>query len=124
MTLGEVLERFKQKESAENIVPLVNNDELTNGIVAWKSVVITYSDNEECSATTEAEQWEWMWSKVEFNCTQFAVVAGVPAQDANKLFTRLKGLRLIYPDGTIHTLAAQYLQAVIMAKLPKNKGKK
>ena len=120
MTLGEVLQRFKDDESAENIVPLVDDEELRNGVVAWKSVVIQYSDNNPpCEGDSDAEQWEWMWSKVRFDLSSFAVVAGVPAQDAAKLFNRLKGLRLIYPDGTIHTFAAQYLQAVIMAKLPK-----
>lgn len=125
MTLGEVLQQFKNNEAAENIVPLVDDEELRNGIVAWKSVVIQYSDSDPCEdGKSQAQQWEWMWSKVKFDERAFAIVAGVPAQDAGKLFQRLKGLRLIYPDGTVHALAAQYLQSIIMSKLPKPKKQK
>jgi hypothetical protein len=121
---GEILKGFKEAESAENIVPLVESAELRNGVVAWKSVVITYSDTEGCEAKGEAAQWEWMWSKVQFDQTAFAMVAGVQTQHVGRLFQRLKGLRLIYPDGAINTIAAQYLQSIILAKLPKPKGPK
>lgn len=121
MTLGEVLKFFKENESPENIVPLVEDAELRNGVVAWKSVVVKYKDNEPCTANSEAEQWNWMWSKVDFDLKTYATVAGIQPQYAGNLFQRLKGLRLIYPDGTIHNLASRFLQSIIMAKLPKQK---
>jgi hypothetical protein len=124
MTFGEILKHFKEVEAPENIVPLVEGEELRNGVVAWKSVVVSYSDNEPCEVEDEAAQWEWLWSKVKFDLRSFAVVAGVPPQNGGNLYQRLKGLRLIYPDGTIHNFAAKYLQAIIMAKLPKPKPQK
>ena len=65
----------------------------------------------------DTARWEWLWKNVDFDMTMFATVAGVKAQDASSLFFRLKGLRLIYPDGTINVLAKQYLQAQIMTKI-------
>jgi len=90
-------------------------------VVAWKSVVIAFTDSEPCEETMESLQWNWMWSKVKFDIGGFATVAGVNPQNAGKLFERLRGLRLIYPDGTINDYAAKYLQAIIMSKIPKPK---
>jgi hypothetical protein len=119
MTFGEVLSHFKKTETPESIVPLVENDALRNAVVAWRSVVISYSDNEECTEVKEAEQWKWMWTKVRFDQHEFGIVAGAKPQDVSNLICRLTGFRLIYPDGTINTFAAKFLQAIIMSKLPK-----
>jgi len=121
MMLSELIAQFKKTESAENIVPLVESEELRNGVVAWKSVVVRFEEESEelRDGASSAEQWEWMWSHVSFDMPAFSVVAGVQQQHASRLFGRLKGLRLIYPDGEINTFAAKYLQAIIMAKLPK-----
>ncbi len=121
MNFGEVLSHFKKSESAEYITPLVEDDTLRNAIVAWKSVVISYTDAADCPYRDEASQWNWMWTKVKFDSQAFGVVAGLKPQDVQNVFQRLAGLRLIYPDGTINNFAAKFLQAIIMAKLPKQK---
>jgi len=124
-SFGEVLAKFKASEDAESIVPLVDDDELRRGIVAWKSVVIKYKQAGDCEKNDEASQWNWMWEYVEYDQERFGTVAGVRGQDVGKLLARLTGLRLIYPDGSIHKLARQYLQTLIWAKLrqvqPKDK---
>lgn len=121
MKFGEVLANFKKMEAAESIVPLVDDDTLRNALVAWKSVVIEYTDAGDCPEKIEAAQWNWMWTKVKFDMNAFGVVAGLRPQDVQNIFCRLAGLRLIYPDGTINVFAAKFLQAQIMAKLPKPK---
>lgn len=127
MTFGEVLNYFKKQESPDSIAPMIDDAELRNGVVAWKSVVIQYTNAEECDdSLSDAEKWNWLWQKTDFDVQYFGRVAGCPPQNARSLFERLKGLRLIYPDGTVNQFATQYLQAQIMNKLPKdkNKGKK
>lgn len=114
---GEILAKFKASEEAENIVAIIDDDELLKGLVAWKSVVVKYKSAGECQEKEEAAQWNWMWDWVEFDISAFGVVAGAKGQDVGGLFKRLKGLRLIYPDGTINKLAKQYLQTTIMSKL-------
>ena len=122
MNFADVLNHFKESESAESIMPLVDSDALRNGVVAWKGVVIRFTKCGECPVTlSESEKWEWLWSCIEFDKTAFGVVAGARPQDTGILFTRLKGLRLIYPDGAINDYAAKYMQALIMAKLPKSR---
>ena len=121
-SFAEVLNEFKKKETPENIIPLLEDGQLRNALVAWKSVHIQYSDCKECPETDEPSRWSWLWNRTEFDTTQFGVVAGCRAQDANLLFLRLKGLRLIYPDGTIHGHAKSFLSMMIMERL--NRGVK
>jgi hypothetical protein len=116
-SFGEVLDKFKKNEEAENLMPLVEDAALRNGLVAWKSVVIRYKEATDCTFKDETSQWNWLWSQVEYDAAYFGVVAGVKTQEAQSLLNRLMGLRLIYPDGSINHYAKQYLQSIIMAKL-------
>lgn len=117
----EILAAFKAKaeNEPENIVPLLDDQILMNSLVAWKSVSITFKDGSggECLGKSEMDQWEWLWQNVSFDLYKFATVANAKPQEANGIFTRLKGLRLIYPDGTINILAGQFLQSLIMVRL-------
>jgi hypothetical protein len=114
---GSILADFKAKEEPENIVPLVEDEVLRQAVVAWKSVSISYKQAGDCGLADEAARWNWMWQHVEFDQTEFGIVAGVKAQDVTKVIRRMIGLRLIYPDGTIAKFAKQYLQMTILSKL-------
>jgi hypothetical protein len=130
---GEILAEFKAKEEEEpeNITPLTEDASLRNGVVAWKSVSICFKESQECSCDNETSRWNWLWAQIEYDTTQFGKIAGVKTQDVSTLLTRLIGLRLIYPDGSINNFAKQYLQSIIMAKIknvtrgrkPKEKSK-
>jgi hypothetical protein len=117
-TFGEILAEFKQTEEPENIVPIMDDESLLNGLVAWKSVEVTHKEMQ-CSETDPAKKWKWLWENTEFNVGEYCAVAGLKQQDVYALLARLKGLRLIYPDGTINTLARQYLGSLVAAKLRK-----
>lgn len=121
MTLGELMKEFKESETADSIIPLVESAELRNGVVAWKSVRVKYKGSHQCSEKEDHLKWEWMWQQIEFDMRNFGVVAGVKPQDSQNLFNRLKGLRLIYPDGTVSDIATKYLVGLVMNKLPKPK---
>ena len=93
--------------------------------MAWKSVNIKYIEPSECPYEDETSRWNWLWHQIKYEQSTFGVVSGAKAADVVGLITRLIGLRLIYPDGTINLLARKYLQAAIMAKLssPKKPGR-
>lgn len=118
-SFGEILQKFKESEDAENLVPLIEDQSLRNGLVAWKSVTIRYKTGTDCNCKDETSQWNWMWQQIEYDSDTFAAVSGVKTQDVSSLITRLIGLRLIYPDGTVNVLARKYLQAMIMDKINK-----
>ena len=122
-SFGEVLADFKaqEKDEPENITPLVEDQTLRNGVVAWKSITLKYDTPSDCEEVDNNAKWDWMWRHVSFDMQDFGIVAGLKAQDAGSVFTRLKGLRLIYPDGTINVFARQYMQAIIFARLAQPK---
>ena len=114
---GSVLAEFKSTEAPENIFPLLNDVQLCNAIIAWKSISITYKPQAECEEKDEQKRWEWLWTRVSFDVDKFGIVTGCKAQDASRLFIRLQGLRLIYPDGTLNVYARQYLGQLIVQKV-------
>jgi len=118
-SFGEVLKEFKEREEdcVENVAPLLEDGALRNALLAWKSVAIKYKNPTECQHKDETSRWNWLWSQIEYDQSMFGTVSGAKPAEVVNLITRLIGLRLIYPDGTINTMARQYLQAMIMAKL-------
>ena len=121
MSFGEVLKEFKDSESPEYVVPLVDDAELRSGVIAWKSVVIHIKDIVTDPPENDAERWNWLWLYTEFDKNQFAVIAGVRPQSSSALVSRIIGLRLVYPDGTVNKYASQYLQSIIIAQLARSK---
>lgn len=121
-SFGEILANFKANDEVENIVAIITDTALQNGLIAWKSVSIRYKPASDCVEKNPAEQWNWMWDQVEFNSDKFGIVAGLKAQDVGRVLQRLKGLHLIYPDGTIDKMAKSYLQSIIMSKLRMAQG--
>jgi hypothetical protein len=116
-SFGEILAGFKGDEEPENIVPIIDDDVLQTGMIAWKSVRIRYKAATDCMEVDPTAKWEWLWDQIEYDQWAFGTVAGVNQKDVGGLLSRLKGLRLIYPDGTISKLAKQYLSTIIMSKL-------
>ena len=124
-TFNDILNLFKAKEEEETecIVPLIDSIELRHGISAWKSVKISKTSEEDCDEEDQLIMWEWIWEQVEFDINGFATVAGVKVYEASSLIARLKGLRLIYPDGSINKVAQEYLHELALGKLSRGKGR-
>jgi len=122
-SFGEVLASFKKEEEAENIVAIIDDDELQSGMIAWKSVRIKYKAATDCKEMDPTARWNWLWEQIEYDSQGFGIVAGAKAQDVGRLIARLCGLRLIYPDGTINTLAKQYLQTIVLQKIGRSTRK-
>lgn len=125
MNFEEILETFKKSEVVEILVAL-DDPVMRNAFVAWRSVSVKKKSVASVvpDGLSETQQWNWMWSVVEYDSKEFGIVAGLQEHDVSKVLKRLIGLRLIYPDGTVCKLASQYLQGIIMSKLPKQKKKK
>jgi hypothetical protein len=117
----EVLAEFKADEAPESIVPLIEDERLRNAVVAWKSVTVQRTGKDNCEIQGDVARWNWLWTQVQYDQETFGTVAGLKPQDVKPVMTRLMGLRMIYPDGSINNFAKQFLQAIIMQRL---QGKK
>jgi hypothetical protein len=119
----DVLTIFKKYEGPEVVVALIEDPILRKALIAWPSVKINYkTPMEECNDNLDdVSKWDWLWTKVGFAKDRFCVVAGLKGQELDPVLTRLKGLRLIYPDGTVNVMAQQYLRSIVAAQLSKSK---
>lgn len=122
-TYGETLNYFKKTSTPEKVVALMGNDKLIDALLAWKSTVITYKNGLaiECPFKEENERWYWLWENISFDMKSFGIVADLKVQEVNLFFERLRGLKLIYPDGTIDLFASQYLNTIIVKAIGKKK---
>jgi len=126
MTFGEALAHFKAKDSIEPLVVLSDDASLRKALVAWRSVSFEYGDASEGSPSAakgtpqdaeDADIWNWMWSITTFDLKRWGIVAGLKEMQVESVFERLKGLRLIYPDGTASPKALQYLNVIVTKQL-------
>ena len=118
MKLKELIEEFRMNETVENVLPLAEDSNLRNGILAWRTLKIEIEKpDEECSHEDDQEKWDWMWNKIKFDHVKFADVAGCRDYEMTKLVTRLQALRLIYPDGTANKQAITFMSGLAMSRL-------
>ena len=127
MMFGDVLNYFKKIESSnpEVIIVLVDDAKLRNSIIAWQQASRTeyITPVGECpSDLPDNQKWDWMWEKTKFNKSDFGVAAGLLGQEVDNILIRLKGLRLIYPDGSVNQLAKQYIMSLVSNAIKKKKG--
>jgi hypothetical protein len=125
MSFGELLEAFKKEEGdfAECIMPVIDDADIRNGVLAWQSMLIDYDVDSKCPHQDSKRQWEWMWNNIQYDVNLFSVIAKIEVFEANKLVNRLRAYRLIYPDGTSNNIARAYLRQVVSGKLPKKPKK-
>lgn len=118
MSYGEALKYFKNLKQMDKVIPLFRNKPLIEALLAWKSVTIKYKQSGlEYECCDDNSLWEQLWENVEFDGEKWASVAGIKPQQANDFHSRLKGYHLIYPDGSVDSLAIQYINSIIIKEL-------
>jgi len=123
----KILEECKKEENdyIESIMPMMDDPGLINGVVAWQSVSCTRIDKKglaKCEHESDKDRWNWLWSQVDYDYKNFAIVAGVKEHEIHSLLTRLIGLRLVYPDGTISKIAKGFMRNHLQQKFPTKKN--
>lgn len=118
-SFGEVLSFFKKTEKFESLSPLLHDVKLQDAVIAWQAIRVKIENPGECEYKDERDQWDWLWKHVKYDQKHFGIVAGLKDQEIYAVLTRLRGLKLIYPDGTINVLAKQYIQAEIRGEIDK-----
>jgi hypothetical protein len=122
----DLIQAFKQQEgdTAEAILPALDDALLRNGLLAWQSMIIDYNAEALCPENDAKRQWEWLWKQIKFDIRQYATIVGIKEYDVAALIMRLRAFHLIYPDGTANTMARAYLRKIITSKVPNDKKKK
>ena len=127
MKYFEILERFKREEEPEYIMPLTNDETLCDGLLGWHSMPVEYNADLECPEDilgNKKQEWDWLWENTRYDTERFGMIVKCRKFDIIALLMRLRSLYLIYPDGTINTLARQYMKSIVVGKIMKAQGNK
>lgn len=95
-----LLLRFKADPKNLNMMLLATDHELLRYSVIWKQVLV-----ERVSRYPLDDTWQALWECVRIDYDSIAMLADDEMVKARKTVERLKGLQLIYPDGTLPELA-------------------
>lgn len=121
----EVLNYFKSKEQIESLLAILHDKKLQDVMIAWQNIKVSYNKElKDASHLDEHDKWELLWSNCSWDKQSLSALSGLNENDALRYILRLKGLKLIYPDGTISNTAAQYMRTEVKAIIQKNLGQK
>lgn len=109
MNRQELIEHWRSLEVKETAALVVQDKALQRVLAAWPMVPVTDSGIP-CFAPDDAGSWDAVWSGLQVELALLASLAGLQQGPAVQAFNRAKGLRLIYPDGSIHAVAKVVLQ--------------
>jgi hypothetical protein len=121
MKFDELIVKFKGEENKEVAMLVLEDSGLRKLLAAWPMVTI-HRTHPHPNLPLEGEgtmfsTWEELWQAVNFEEKEIADLAGVSPGVMKGLLKRAIGLRLIYPDGSLHALAKMALQARIKAAM-------
>lgn len=100
MDFLELLDTYKENPRRESAALLLTDPILLRYCVIWKQVQVRRRDDRVVDAS-----WAGLWDCVFVDLDTIALLADDELVKARKTVERLKGLRLVYPDGTLMGLA-------------------
>ena len=99
MDFATLLDVYKANPRRESAALLLTDPILLKYCVIWKQVAV-----ERVSDEPEQESWAALWACVRVDEATIALLADDELVKARKTVERLKGLRLVYPDGQVQEL--------------------
>lgn len=114
MDFQSVLDEFKKAEKAEDVIPLVSNEDARKLIIAWAKTVIRRIKTVKLCPGDRNERWRWLWEQASWCEKDLIEISGIPESKFRRLFNLIKGNRLIYPDGAVSSHAEKYLKNLSM----------
>ena len=99
MNFADLLANYKDNPRRESAAILLDDLVLFRYCVLFKQVPIRRLDDYPLENT-----WPALWACVEVDIPTLAMLADAVEVEARKALERMKGLRLVYPDGTVQEL--------------------
>lgn len=104
MEFLELLSQYKENPRRESAAMLLLDQDLLKYCVIWKQVEVRRLTNYPLT-----DSWGGLWDCVFVDVEKIALLADHEEVKARKMVERLKGLRLVYPDGTVMGLAEKVI---------------
>lgn len=101
---------WRQHEVKETALVVIQDKDLQRILAVWPLIGRTV-----VSKPLDVPQMTWngLWDCVEVDVSGLDAVAGLPVGRGLAAYARAKALRLIYPDGTLHTYGKMAVQKLI-----------
>lgn len=119
MHLTEAIEYCRAREIKETAAIVLTDAALQKMLAAWPMVPVEVIDNPMIPETDIAGVWLAMWQCVSVDDASLGVLTGLNQGVALNAYRRAKGLRLIYPDGSLHQVGKVVLQQLIKDSVKK-----
>ncbi len=105
MSFDELLAQYKASPRRESAALVLSDSMLFKYCVVFKQLKprLLYD-------WPEAATWEALWACVDVDLERIALLADDVPAVALRYIERLKGLRLVYPDGTVQALVEQMFE--------------
>jgi len=103
----------QQKSNVEKLISIKGDDKALSAIVAWQNIKIKRDEQGQPIDDSMDALCDWLWECVSFDIDQWRIMSGLRVQDADTMFQRLKGLKLIFPDGTAEDFTTLYIRSVM-----------
>lgn len=113
MDFEELLAKYKDNPRRESTALLFTDPVLLKYCVIWKQVTVERNTNYVFGEPT----WAALWECVTVDLNQIAMLADDELVKARKNIERLKGLRLVYPDGSVQELVNKVITKKVMDAL-------
>lgn len=118
MDFAELLDQYKANPRRESVMLLLSDPRLIGYAVIMKQCPPERRKDELGLDMEPAEaSWAALWDCVAVDYATVAMLADDELVKARKMVERLKGLRLVYPDGTLPDLATKIITKRIMDAL-------
>jgi hypothetical protein len=118
MKHSEAIDWFRKSEDVESVLVLLGKESSQVNLrkVALAFAKVPVKRHEEKDLDEGPELWEQLWDAVQVDLDQLGRISGTRSECA-RYVEMLKGYRLIYPDGTLSTVAQKALKALTKAEL-------
>lgn len=113
MTLAEYLTPYKQRESAESAVLIIDDRYAQMVLAYWPRYPLPWSAPRGSAPEEMGERWDWLWSGIPLNHELISAKTGVAKNLVGSRLEILQANYLIYPDRSISQWGSKILQAEV-----------
>lgn len=112
----DVLLDFKCRETREALLFIAHDREIRRTLAAWVMTPVKRPGDWDLVPNT----WDGVWKDVTFDVELLANHLNTYEAHARQCFERVRGLRLIYPDGQLHSEAYRIMEKLLKFDLPRD----
>lgn len=108
--LADLLAPFKANESLSPIVALVDDTLAMQVLVVWPYVPKDWAEPTSGFPSDSNARWAWLWEGCQFSAHDYARMVDVGVSTLQRKLEKLRGARLMFPDGSIDARAESFVR--------------